>query len=152
MFEVYNILNNNKKEETTTNINTQNNLENEQQTAENNLEEKTENIENTENSNTNENVANTNQNSNAEKKVVTYASPSGFMGSSQYRVVLYSNKEVYVETFDGNGYEEQNRISQDLIAKNVTSIKQADDEIHYGEVIIEGGEPLNKNFGWITFE
>lgn len=85
-----------------------------------------------------------------EKKIVNQVSPSGFMGSSLYRVVLYSNGEVYVEKFDGNGYEETNCISNDLIAKDAESIEEAKDEEHYGEVFIKGGELINSSFGWIS--
>ena len=74
------------------------------------------------------------------------------MGSSLYRVVLYSNGEVYVVTFDGNGYEDKNITSQELIAKNVTAIKESENEENYGEVIVEGGEKVNTDFGWINFK
>ena len=85
-----------------------------------------------------------------EKKIVNQVSPSGFMGSSLYRVELYSNGDVYVKKFDGNGYKEANLISNDLIARGVEAIEAAKDEEHYGEVFVRGGELLNSNFGWIS--
>jgi len=102
------------------------------------------------NSSENTNINKEDKNEITEKKVVSQVSPSGFMGSSLYRVVLYSNGEVYVKKFDGNGYEESNLLSNDLIAKDVSSIEAAKDDEHYGEVMIEGGEILNNNFGWIS--
>lgn len=86
------------------------------------------------------------------KGIITQISPSGFMGSSMYRVVLYSNEEVYLIIYDGNGYEEENKVSEELIAKNVISIKRAENEENYGEIIITGGTALNKKIGWIKFE
>ena len=142
IFEVYNVLNKNE----ITNNDNENISENIQEDIVDNNEQGTE---NNINSTAIENNSNTNNNS--DKTEVTHVSPSGFMGSSLYRVVLYSNGEVYVVTFDGNGYEDENITSQDLIAKNVTAIKEAEDEENYGEVIVEGGEKVNSDFGWIIF-
>lgn len=86
------------------------------------------------------------------KKIITQISPSGFMGSSMYKVILYSNKEVYLAVYNGNGYEEKNKVSEELIAKNVNSIKMAEDEENYGEIIVTGGTVINSNIGWIKFE
>ncbi len=84
--------------------------------------------------------------------VITEVSPTGFMGSSLYKVVLYSNKEVYLETYDGNGFEAQNLVSKELLAKNVESISPGVGEDHYGEVIVKGGTVVNNDTGWIIFE
>lgn len=78
-------------------------------------------------------------------------SPSGFMGSSHYRVYLYSNGEVYVVTFDGEGYEDNNIIRKNLIAKNAKSIKVITEGENFGEVVVEGGEAIDKDYGWISF-
>lgn len=121
------------------------------------------NIQNEENIQNNETVQNTstyvenieNQETDENNNNVTInqeVSPSGFMGSSLYKVVLYSNKEVYVQTYDGNGYDEQNMVSKTLIAKDVDSISVSQDEMHLGEVIIKGGTPVNQDMGWIVFE
>ena len=85
-------------------------------------------------------------------KIITQISPSGFMGSSMYKVILYSNKEVYLVVYNGNGYEEKNKVSEELIAKNVNSIKIAEDDENYGEIIVTGGTVINSNIGWIKFE
>ena len=143
---IYNLSNHSEENEITNNIITENVLENEQE----NSGETTNS--NTANSSITETGANTSSDQDIEKKEVAHVSPSGFMGSSLYRVILYSNGEVYVQTFDGNGYEKENIISEELIAQNVEAIREAEDEEHYGEVILEGGEKLNNNFGWITLE
>ena len=86
------------------------------------------------------------------KEIVSEISPSGFMGSSMYKVILYSNKEVYLVVYNGNGYEEKNKISEELIATNVSSIKKAENEENYGEIIITGGTVVKNNIGWLKFE
>ena len=144
IFEIYNIVNKNE----ITNNDNENISENIQEDRVDSNEQR---MESNMNSATIENNSNVNSNNNTDKTEITHVSPSGFMGSSLYRVVLYSNGEVYVVTFDGNGYEDENITSQDLIAKNVTSIKEAENEENYGEVIVEGGEKVNSDFGWIIF-
>ncbi len=161
---IYNI-SNHQENRPTNQVNQENVSQNEHESVEENGEET--NIQNVENgtnlnqstnSTTTETGANTstttdiNTNQDTEKTIVNQVSPSGFMGSSLYRVILYSNGEVYLQTFDGNGYEQGNIISQELIAKNANSIKAAEDEEHYGEVIIQGGEAVNREMGWISFE
>lgn len=76
---------------------------------------------------------------------------SGFMGSSLYRVDLYSNGEVYAITFDGNGYEDSNIVSKNLVAKNVSSIEMDESDEGQGGIVIIGGEKIDENFGWISF-
>lgn len=156
IFGIYNFSSNKKKNDIT-NINSEIELEDNQENVQENITENQE--QNVEEGKTNnatvvesETSENEKENNNTGKIVVEQVSPSGFMGSSLYRVKLYSNGEVYVEKFDGNGYEKENIISNDLIAKNVDSIKAAEDEEHYGEVIIKGGEVVNNNWGWIDFE
>ena len=87
----------------------------------------------------------------ASSKVSKQLSPSGFMGSSLYKVNLYSNGDVYVITYDGEGYEDKNIIDKKLIAKNVKSIEQDESEENYGGIIVKGGEAINENLGWISF-
>ncbi len=79
-------------------------------------------------------------------------SPSGFMGSSLYKVVLYSNGEVYAETFDGNGFTDENIISNELIARKAKSIKQSSEEETYGMVIVDADEIIKNDIGWIAFK
>ena len=92
-----------------------------------------------------------NKNDVASSKVSKQLSPSGFMGSSLYKVNLYSNGDVYVITYDGEGYEDKNIIDKKLIAKNVKSIEQDESEENYGGIIVKGGEAINENLGWISF-
>ena len=80
--------------------------------------------------------------------IVTQLTPSGFAGSSLNRIDLYSNKEVYLITFDGNGFENNNIKSNELIAKNVDSIYKAED----GDIYIKGGIQVKDDLGWIHFE
>ena len=98
------------------------------------------------------NQNNTTANNKADKEIKTELSPRGFMGSSLYKVTLYTDGEVYVKTFDGNGYNKENIVSDELIAKKATSIKSAENEEDYGMIIIKAGEIINKKFGWIDFE
>ena len=102
-----------------------------------------------ENTNSQENITNNEEN---QTTIVKQISPSGFMGSSFYKVTLYSNGDVYLFSFDGDGYEDSNIVSKELIAKKVTDINKKTDDEHYGEVGISGGELLNNNIGWITKE
>lgn len=148
----------NKNNEETNYINSKNDIENEEQnikSSENVSEQKSDLNQNTEITSFNPDegkTTNTHIDDNTTKiSVVKEVSPGGFMGSSLYRVVLYSNNEVYVEKFDGNGYEAENLISRELIAKNVNMIEIAKDEEHYGEVFVKGGEAVSTNFGWVNF-
>ena len=79
--------------------------------------------------------------------IITSLTPSGFAGSSLNRVYLYSNKEVYLITFDGNGFEESNIISKELIARNADSIYKSDE----GDITVKGGEKLVSTQNWIHF-
>lgn len=80
--------------------------------------------------------------------IVTKLTPSGFAGSSLHRVDLYSNKELYLIEFDGNGYEENNIITKELIARNVDSISKSEN----GDIYIKGGTQVKDTFNWIHFE
>ena len=128
------------------NVNT-NNIANENNTISENI------TQNTEENITAENEVVQNTSSDLEGiEIVKQIAPTGFMGSSLYKIVLYSNKEVYLETYDGNGYESSNLVSKDLIAKNVEDIVSGEGEDHYGEVIIKGGTQVKNDIGWIIFE
>ena len=116
-------------------------------TSENKNENK--NIENTEN--TSENVL-IKSSTNNKATITAEAKPSGFMGSSLYKVIMYSNGEVYVLTYDGNGYEDINITSKELIAKKATSVKRAEDEENYGMVVISADEIIKNDIGWIEFK
>lgn len=150
---------NNIENEESNDINSKSDIENKEQDikgSENVSEQRSDLNQNTEVTSSNPNegeTTNTHIDDNTTKSsVVKEVSPGGFMGSSLYRVVLYSNNEVYVEKFDGSGYEDKNIISKELIAKNVNMIETAKDEEHYGEVFVKGGEAISTDFGWINFE
>lgn len=134
----------NKKESNTSNTQSEQNMQNEQAIQNNETTQNT----NTEVNEQENNISTENENVTIKQEV----SPKGFMGSSLYKVVLYSNKEVYIQTYDGNGYEEKNMASKMLIAKDVDSISVSQDETNFGEVIIKGGTPVNQDMGWIIFE
>ena len=83
-----------------------------------------------------------------EDSIISQLAPSGFSGSSLHMVELHSNKEVYLIVFDGNGYNEKNIVSKELIAKNVDSISKNAE----GDIIIKGGEKIEASHNWIIFE
>lgn len=128
----------------------------ENEVSKSDVDENNSNEENTSLSKTNETKNNTSNSSNSENqesatKVKKQVSPSGFMGSSMYRVNLYENGDVYVVTYDGTGYEEGNITSKDLIAKNATLIEKIEDGDFEGGVRVKSNNPVNENFGWIEF-
>lgn len=113
----------------------------------------TKNSENSEVLNTLSNeVQNEIQNTDSTAVIINKLSPSGFMGSSLYRVDLYSNGDVYAITFDGNGYQDSNIISKNLVAKNASSIEMDESDEGQGGIIVMGGDKINENFGWISFQ
>ena len=97
-------------------------------------------------------VQNEIQNTDSTAVIINKLSPSGFMGSSLYRVDLYSNGDVYAITFDGNGYQDSNIISKNLVAKNASSIEMDESDEGQGGIIVMGGDKINENFGWISFQ
>ena len=129
------------KHNDTNNTNTENKIENE--INDNSINQTIQ-----ENTTIDENIALEDKNISIVKEI----SPAGFMGSSLYKVILYSDKNVYLQTYDGNGYEKSNVTSEKLIATGVDSIELGTGEDHYGEVIIKGGEAKNTETGWIIFE
>lgn len=87
-------------------------------------------------------------NSNPIKKT---ASPNGFSGASMHRLNLYSNGDVHLIIYNGEGYNEENIISDEVIAKNVTDIVQSDES----ETIVITGkdiEIVNSKYAWIVFK
>jgi hypothetical protein len=79
-------------------------------------------------------------------KLVESLSPQGFTGSSLNKIELYSNGDVYWIQYDGVGFEKENIIKNEVIAKNCTEIKE-DDE---GGIIING-EVASDVAPWINF-
>ena len=137
----YIVLNKGSEEENTViknNVENTNNIENED---EDNDIENNENNENDQNIEIPENIT-----------VVKEVLPSGFMGSSFYKVVLYSNKNVYLETYNGDRSKKSNLLSRTLIAEKVDTIERGEDDDNYGEVIIKGGTVKDDSIGWIIFK
>lgn len=66
--------------------------------------------------------------------IIDKLSPDGFAGSSLNEVILYSNKEAYLVTYDGNN----NINSERLIAKNIDSLEKKSD----GGIKIVGNEVI----------
>jgi len=100
--------------------------------------------------NTNSNIS---EITNNDKKVKDSLMPSGFSGSSLIKVVLYSDKTVYVVNYDGAGYEENNIASKTLIAKNAEKIEYNGQGENFKSIIIQGDnvEIINKSYNWIEF-
>lgn len=103
-----------------------------------------------------ENVVVNNSNSTTSKSDIKESiTPSGFMGSSLLKVALYSNGDVYMLHYDGEGYEDKNIASKDLIATNVTSIYSKGSGEDFEAIVIKGKSNMvikNKDYVWITFE
>ena len=153
--EIY-VSKNNEKANNESQNNETENISAENEVSKNNVEKNDSNEENTSLNKTNETKNNTSNSSNSENqesatKVKKQVSPSGFMGSSMYRVNLYENGDVYVVTYDGTGYEDKNITSKDLIAKNATSIEKIEDGDFEGGVRVKSNNPVTENFGWVEF-
>lgn len=152
----------NKKENDNTNVNTSasvNTIENNETNnsiENNNTEENV--IENIieDNKTSNENVVENNdktENQTGEVTIVETMTPSGFMGSSLKKVILYSNGEVYLINYNGEGYDEKNISSRELIAKNATTLKYKGTE-EFEAIVVKGKnlEVINNNCTWIEFD
>ena len=153
--EIY-VSKNNEKANNEIQNNETENISVENEVSKNDVEKNDSNEENTSLNKTNETKNNTSNSSNSENqenatKVKKQVSPSGFMGSSMYRVNLCENGDVYVVTYDGTGYEEGNITSKDLIAKNATSIEKIEDGEFEGGVRVKSNNPVTENFGWVEF-
>ena len=153
--EVY-VSKNNEKANNEIQNNETENISVENEVSKNDVEKNDSNEENTSLNKTNETKNNTSNSSNSENqesatKVKKQVFPSGFMGSSMYRVNLYENGDVYVVTYDGTGYEDKNITSKDLIAKNATSIEKIEDGDFEGGVRVKSNNPVTENFGWVEF-
>ena len=92
---------------------------------------------------------------NPQNTIKEILSPNGFMGSSLLKVALYSNGEVYLINYDGEGYEENNISGKELLATNVSSIYSKGKGEEFEAIVIKGSANLeikNKNYSWIEFE
>lgn len=102
--------------------------------------------------NTNFDVENNKKQQEKKLEILNELMPSGFMGSSFYKVILYSNGDVHVITYDGNGYEKNNITSETLVAKNTTKIEKAVNEENYGMIIVYSKNIIDNSIGWILFK
>ena len=93
--------------------------------------------------------------------LVKSASPSGFAGSSLQAIKLYSDGSVYLVTYDGEGFDESNIGSKELIATNADDIYEItydennkDNSDDVGSVVVKGSNlnVIDNGYGWIIFE
>ena len=148
----------NKKENDNTNVNTSASVNTIENNETNNSIENNNTEENVieDNKTSNENVVENNdktENQTGEVTIVETMTPSGFMGSSLKKVILYSNGEVYLINYNGEGYDEKNISSKELIAKNATALKYKGTE-EFEAIVIKGKnlEVVNDNCTWIEFD
>lgn len=78
-------------------------------------------------------------------------SPEGFAGSMLYSVALYSNGDVYVETYSGSSDNEV--ISNEKIAQNAEDIDLITDGEYAGGIVVSGEsiEVIDNSYSWIVF-
>ena len=91
--------------------------------------------------------------------LVKSASPSGFAGSSLQAIRLYSDGSVYLITYDGDGFNDSNIGSKELIATNVEDIYEIpydenNNSADVGSVVVKGSNlnAIDNGYGWIIFE
>lgn len=82
--------------------------------------------------------------------VIKTVSPKGFSGASNYNLCLYSDKTVYLITYNGDGYTEKDISSKQLLSENV-------DDIYFDEnqeaIYIVGGNKVNDSgMRWIEYK
>lgn len=93
--------------------------------------------------------------------LVKSASPSGFAGSSLHSIRLYSDGSVYLITYNGEGFNDSNIGSKELIATNAEDIYEItydennkDNSADVGSVVVKGNNlnVIDNGYGWIIFE
>ena len=71
------------------------------------------------------------------------------------RLELYSNGEVYLIKYNGEGYENNNIIERVIVAKNVSSMNVIKDENseNFGVVVLSGRniEKINQKYPWVIY-
>ena len=89
-----------------------------------------------------------------ELQVEKTLSPFGFAGSSMHKVELWTNGNVYVVNYDGNGFEENNVISKSLIRMYATDIEEDRSKESFGSIIVKGGQEVQnvEQYDWIEFK
>ena len=88
-------------------------------------------------------------------QVISSESPLGFPSASMNRLELYSNGEVYLIKYNGEGYENNNIIERVIVAKNVSSMNVIKDENseNFGVVVLSGRniEKINQKYPWVIY-
>lgn len=118
-------------------------------------------IQNADNQNNNSSTKNDLNSNDSNIHLVKTASPSGFAGSSLQAIKLYSDGSVYLVTYDGEGTDDSNIGSKELIATNAENIyeitydennKEESDDV--GSVVVKGSNlnVIDNGYGWIIFE
>lgn len=89
-------------------------------------------------------------------QVISSESPLGFSGASMNKLELYSNGEVYLIKYNGEGYEDNNIIERVIIAKNISSMNVIKDENSekFGAIVLNGRniEKINQKYQWIIYD
>ena len=89
-------------------------------------------------------------------QVISSESPLGFPSASMNKLELYSNGEVYLIKYDGEGYENDNIIERVIIAKNISSINviMDEDSEEFGAIVLKGRniEKINHEYKWIIYD
>lgn len=135
----------------------QNLIEEQNKINENIAQDSQENVQVATNENTNiseNNISNEISNNNISKKttITKTVAPSGFAGSSLLKVVLYSDGNVYLIHYDGQGYEEANVTKKELIAKNATSIREEIENEEFSAIVVKSKDIVCRDYNWIIFE
>ena len=105
--------------------------------------------------NQNTDEKNKTERSNNNSSIKTQLSPSGFMGSSLLRVIIYSNGDVFVLKYDGEGYEDSNIVQKELIATNAESIYTNGTGEDFESIVVKGNSNMEikiNNYSWIEFK
>ena len=129
---------------TSNNVNENTIIEDDEQTSQNTINDTEENVE--------ENIEETEEEDEAVQEIVITKtiSPRGFAGASNYNLCLYSDKTVYLITYNGEGYTEKDISSKKLLAENVEDIYYDDTaETMY---IVGGNKVSDGGVTWIEYK
>ncbi len=80
--------------------------------------------------------------------VVDTVSPTGFAGSSLNQIKLFSNGDTYWIQYDGAGFEEENIIKNELVAKNAEDVTADEETVLVTGVNIE--KVLEETVPWLS--
>ena len=80
--------------------------------------------------------------------IVDTVSPTGFAGSSLNQIKLLSNGDTYWVQYDGAGFEEENIIKNELVAKNAEDVTADEETVLVTGVNIE--KVLEETVPWLS--